>query len=65
MTDGVNSDSTRLDELGDGYYVPSGLWRDVDNFSQDCVCLVLASSPYEKSDYIFDFEEYKVWRAAL
>ena len=65
VTDGVNSDSTLLHELGDGYYVPSGLWRDVDNFSQDCVCLVLASSPYEKSDYIFDFEEYKVWRAAL
>lgn len=65
VTDSVNSDSVLISELSDGFFVPTGLWRDVDNFSHDCICLVLASSPYEISDYIFDFEEYKVWRAML
>lgn len=62
VTDGVKVDSVLLDELSEGYYVPEGLWRDVENFSVDCVCLVLASLPYDKSDYIFDYEEYKTWR---
>lgn len=63
VTDGVNTDSVTVSEMSNGYFLPAGLWRDLDNFSSDCVCLVLASEPYDKSDYIHDYEEFRNWRA--
>lgn len=62
VTDGWKTDSSTLNESKDGLFVPAGLWREVDSFSNDCVCLVLASLPYDPSDYIFDYEEFKAWR---
>jgi uncharacterized RmlC-like cupin family protein len=62
VTNGDVSDSVIVSELSNGYHLPAGLWRDLDNFSSDCICLVLASQPYDESDYIHDFEMYKKWR---
>ena len=38
--------------------VPPGFWVDIDNFSADCVLLVLTSDYYDEDDYIRDFDEY-------
>ena len=62
VTDGAMVDKVELRESGDGYYVPEGLWRDIASFSSDCVCLVLASLPYDETDYIFEYEAFKAWR---
>lgn len=37
-----------------GLYVPPGEWRSLRNFSGNAVALVLASTPYDESDYIRD-----------
>lgn len=42
-----------------GLYVPKGLWREMNNFSTNALALVLASTSYTPSDYIFDYELYK------
>jgi hypothetical protein len=39
--------------------LPSGLWRELNNFSSGSVCLVLASQEYNEKDYIRDYEEFK------
>ena len=39
-------------------YVVPGIWRTLDDFSSGAVCLVLASHPYDASDYIRDYEEF-------
>ncbi len=44
-----------------GLYMPSGLWREIDNFSNGSICLVLASLPYDEGDYIRDYKFYKNW----
>lgn len=62
VTDGDKVDEVLLDEMSDGFYVPGGLWRKLDEFTNECVCLVLASLPYDKNDYIFDFDKFKEWR---
>ena len=62
VSDGQAHDSVSVDALNQGFYVPSGLWRDVTQFSEGAVCLVLASRYYEESDYIYSFEEFKKWR---
>lgn len=41
-----------------GLYIPSMAWRSFNNFSTNSVCMVLASLPYDPSDYIrneYDF----------
>ena len=45
-----------------GLYMPSGLWREIDNFSSGSICLVLASLPYDENDYIRDYELYTNWK---
>jgi hypothetical protein len=41
-----------------GLYVPNMIWRHLENFSTNSVCLVLASHPYTADDYIRDYEAY-------
>ncbi len=42
-----------------GLYVPSMVWRHIDNFSTNSVALVLSSTQYDPEDYIEDFELFK------
>ena len=41
-----------------GLYVPKGLWREMDNFSTNSLALVLASTPYDAGDYIYDYNDF-------
>ena len=41
-----------------GLYVPKGLWREMNNFSTNSLALVLASTPYDAEDYIYDYQEF-------
>ncbi|MCH5328580.1 MAG: WxcM-like domain-containing protein, partial [Coprobacter sp.] len=43
-------------------YVPPMMWRQLTNFSTNSVALVLASMPFNESDYIRNFDEYKRWQ---
>lgn len=45
-----------------GVYLPAGIWREIDNFSSGSICLVLASLPYDESDYIRDYNEFIQWK---
>jgi hypothetical protein len=41
-----------------GLYVPPMAWRELEHFSSGAVCLVLASDPYDASDYYRDYQLY-------
>ena len=41
-----------------GLYLPSGLWREIDNFSSGAICLVLASHKYDEGDYIREYTDF-------
>jgi dTDP-4-dehydrorhamnose 3,5-epimerase-like enzyme len=56
--DGKQSQRFFLNRSYTGLYLPPMLWRDLENFSSGSVCLVLASRPYEESDYYRNFEEF-------
>lgn len=34
-----------------GLYINRLIWREMDRFSQGAVCMVIASQPYDESDY--------------
>ena len=41
-----------------GLYVPNMIWRELENFSTNAVCLILASEPYSEGDYLRDYAEF-------
>jgi len=41
-----------------GLLIRPGLWRVLSDFSGGSTCLVLASEPYDESDYIRDYQEF-------
>lgn len=58
LDDGVERRRWRLDRPFRGLYVPTGLWRVIDNFSGGAVCLVLTSVEYSEDDYVRDYDRF-------
>ncbi|PIP53901.1 MAG: hypothetical protein COX07_08250 [Bacteroidetes bacterium CG23_combo_of_CG06-09_8_20_14_all_32_9] len=42
-----------------GLYVPNMIWRRMENFSTNSLCLILASQTYNPDDYIYDYYKFK------
>lgn len=59
IDNGSEKETFTLNRSYYGLYVPKGLWREMNNFSTNSLALVLGSTPYEVSDYIFDYNEFK------
>ncbi len=57
-TDGKNEQIIELDRPMKGVYLPKMVWKDMYDFSEDSVLLVLASTHYDGSEYIRDYNEY-------
>ncbi len=58
LDDGTNRTRFHLNRSYNGLYVCPMTWRELDNFSSGSVCMVLASRPYEESDYYRDYERF-------
>ncbi|WP_170426145.1 sugar 3,4-ketoisomerase [Ruegeria arenilitoris] len=41
-----------------GLYISKLVWREMDLFSQGAVCMVLASQPYDESDYYREYKDF-------
>lgn len=58
LTDGGQTQKYKLDRPDRLLYVPPMIWARLYDFSDDAVCLVLASSLYDASDYIREWDDY-------
>lgn len=47
-----------LDSPTKGLLISDLVWREMHDFSEDCVLLVLASEHYDESDYIRDYKDF-------
>lgn len=47
----------KLNDPTQGLYIQNNVWREMFDFSSDCVLVVLANDYYNKDDYIFNYEE--------
>jgi WxcM-like, C-terminal. len=56
LNDGHEERRFHLNRSYFGLYVCPMMWRGLDNFSSGSVCMVLASSIYDESDYIRERE---------
>lgn len=41
-----------------GLYVPNMLWRSLENFSTNALCLIFASEHYSENDYIRKYKKF-------
>ena len=48
-----------LDSPTKGLVIEGLVWREMHDFTPDCVLLVLASDYYDENDYIRDYEEFR------
>jgi dTDP-4-dehydrorhamnose 3,5-epimerase-like enzyme len=59
LDDGRITQRFHLNRSYAGLYIPSMVWREIDNFSSGSVCMVLASEPYDEGDYIRDRADFR------
>ena len=59
ITDGTEEFVVELNKPMMGVYIPKMIWKDMFDFSPDSILLVLASTHYDGSEYIRDYEVYR------
>lgn len=55
LDDGKSREDVWLDSRDKGLLISDMTWREMHDFSEDCVLLVLASEHYDEADYIRDY----------
>ncbi|MDR1372787.1 MAG: FdtA/QdtA family cupin domain-containing protein [Dysgonamonadaceae bacterium] len=58
LNDGTGERHFHLNRSFNGLFVPEMYWRSMENFSTNAVCMVIASTVYDETDYIYDFETF-------
>ncbi|XEH48874.1 FdtA/QdtA family cupin domain-containing protein [Edwardsiella tarda] len=59
LDDGKERIEMLLDNPAQGLLIESFIWREIYDFSEDCVLMVLASELYDESDYVRDYTVFK------
>ena len=58
ISDGKEEIIVELNKPYKGVYIPKMIWKDMYEFSSDSVLLVLASTHYDATEYIRNYDEY-------
>ena len=58
VDDGKEKNIFHLNRSYYGLYIPPMIWREINNFSSGSVCLALASTFFDESDYYRDYQEF-------
>ncbi len=58
LDDGQQRSEVLLNSPNKGLVIGDLVWREMHDFSKDCVLLVLASEHYDESDYIRDYNDF-------
>ena len=58
LDDGEKREEIKLTSPNQGLFIEGLIWREMKNFSSDCILVVLASEHYDESDYIRDYDKF-------
>ena len=58
LDNGLEKESIVLDSPLKGLIINKMIWREMYDFSDDCVLMVLADEVYDEVDYIRDYEDF-------
>lgn len=58
LDNGTETEEVLLDKPFEGLYISNNMWREMYDFSEGAVLLVLASELYTEDDYIRNYDEF-------
>ena len=58
IDDGNNREEVLLNSPTKGLLIENFIWREMHDFTSDCVLIVLASEYYKESDYIRNYKDF-------
>lgn len=58
LDDGTNKKEILLIKPDKGLLIPTGIWRELNDFSSGAICLVVSSGEFEEDDYIREYEDF-------
>lgn len=58
IDNGKEKETYHLNHPWQGLLVETEVWRTLDDFSSGAVCLVLASDPFEETDYVRSYDQF-------
>ncbi|MFQ2004963.1 sugar 3,4-ketoisomerase [Aeromonas veronii] len=58
LDDGSERVEVLLDNPAQGLLIESFMWREMYDFSDDCVLMVLADQLYDESDYVRNYDQF-------
>ena len=58
LDDGTKREELWLESPSKGLLIGDLVWREMHDFSEDCVLLVLASEHYDENDYIRSYDDF-------
>ena len=58
LDNGKETAVVNLDTPYEGLYISNDMWREMYDFSEDAVLMVLASELYDEADYIRNYDEF-------
>ena len=58
LDDGTEKIEVTLNHPAQGLLIESFMWREMYDFSEDCVLMVLADQIYNESDYVRNYEQF-------
>ena len=59
LDNGEKKEEIKLNNPNQGLFIEGLIWREMKDFSHDCVLLVLASEHYDENDYIRCYNKFK------
>ena len=58
LDNGREKEVVILDKPNEGIYISNDIWREMFDFTEDAVLMVLASELYDESDYIRNYDDF-------
>jgi len=58
LDDGSSRDTVTLDDPSKGLFISGLLWREMINFKDGCILIILCDDYYNNQDYIRDYDEF-------
>lgn len=59
LDNGNSKKSFLLNKPNKGLLLPTGTWRELEDFSSGAICLVLSSGEFLEEDYIRNYDDFK------
>ena len=58
LDNGRETAEVLLDKPNEGLYLANDIWREMYDFTEGAVLMVLASMPYDEKDYIRNYDKF-------